>query len=55
MDANYTCVSGENHDGEKVSATEIEAACDEAIRLLAVLRDNGWCTDANRIEWFRCQ
>ncbi len=55
MEANFTCVSGQNHDGEKVADSDIEKACDETIRLLATLKANGWCTDANRTDWFRCK
>lgn len=54
MEANYTCVSGEDHYGTPVEAGEIAAACLKAERLVAVLRDNGWCADEHRTSFHRC-
>ena len=38
-DAVYACTSGENHDGDKISAEESKAACLLAIKLLKEAAD----------------
>jgi len=42
-DAVYSCKSGENHDGDKISDDDVRVACLKAIDLLYQLSEQGYC------------
>lgn len=53
--ANWTCESGQNHDGEAVDLEEVKAACVSMGILTAKLSQAGFCYDAKTVEWATCK
>lgn len=52
--ANWTCESGQDHDGEPVDLKEVKAACVSMGILTAKLSQAGFCYDAKTVEWAPC-
>lgn len=55
LDANWTCESGQDHDGMEVDEQAIKEACVETIMLLGALRENGYCRGELINEWKPCE
>lgn len=53
--ANWTCSSGKDHDGGKVSEAVLKKACIELGILTTRLSDAGYCFDAKAAEWAACK
>lgn len=54
-DALYTCSSGENHDGEKVSEADMKTACIALGVITTRLTDANYCYDASTHIWEQCK
>lgn len=53
QDASYSCTSGEDHDGGKITEEASKAACIQAIELLLKISDMGYCRAAD-LTWKPC-
>lgn len=54
MHAQWTCRSGEDHDGGPVTYAEVQDACAEQTALQTALKQAGYCY-AGDMEWIACQ
>lgn len=52
--ANFTCLSGQNHDGEAVSESQIKEACIDVVVVTRLLSSNGYCYNNTDFEWQKC-
>jgi len=52
--ANWTCSSGQDHDGGKASDAAVKKACINLGILTTRLSDAGYCFDAKSFEWVAC-
>lgn len=52
--ANWTCESGQDHDGAEVDLQKIKEACAKMGAITVELSHAGYCYDAKAVEWATC-